>query len=97
MPTVGETAKTAAPRRSRATTTRKTAAAKAAPAPAATEEESAPTQTKVGPFDLLFKKETANYVAFELDKATMGAVGTVYAPPGTVGVRVVFYGEDAEG
>lgn len=95
MPTVGETAKTAAPRR-RAATTRKTTA-KAAPAPAATEEESAPTQTKVGPFDLVFKKETANYVAFELDKATMGAVGTVYAPPGTVGVRVVFYGEDVEG
>lgn len=95
MPTVSETAKTAAPRRTRAKTPTATKAtpAKVAPAPEA-EEVSADGSAleKVGPFELEFERETKSYVVFKLNKDTMGAVGSVYAPLGTQMVKVVFYG-----
>lgn len=94
MATTDTPTKTAAPRRRAAATkaTPKAAPAKAA-ATAPAEDTTAELQ-KVGPFELIHDGDTKSYAKFLLDKDTMGAVGTVYAPLGTTMVKVVFYGED---
>lgn len=95
MPSIAEKATTAAPKRAPRgrTTATKATTAKAAPTPAV---EEATELQKIGPFELIPDGETKSYAKFVLDKDTMGAVGTVYAPLGTTAVKVVFYGEGGD-
>jgi hypothetical protein len=90
----------------KATTTPRRSRAKAAPpattatATAVEETDVADTQEKVGPFELSELDPSKNYARFDISKDTAGndtgCVGTFYAPPGTVTVKIVYYGPNGE-
>lgn len=98
--------KTAAPVRNRAagTNARKTTATKTAAKPAAAKPAAKPAtsatadgeETKTPVFDLVAGPETKNFIKFtppELgDNGKAAGVGGIYAPPGTVAVRVQYIG-----